>query len=166
MTLGNYKGAEAHLQKIFIRLVDTKKGNRLLFQFRYQTRDIVKNLDFAEALTATRTWLETGFRSGHLFTTAADLQLEIGKRNSRLKSGKPTFSAPLPQSHDRDKKKLIDPNAFYLKALGITTDSGEIRASQQDKWRQINKFVEILASLIENSSLKDKSDLRIADMGS
>ena len=166
MTLGNYKGVEPYLQKIFVRLVDTKKGRRLLFQFRYDTRDVVKNLEFAEAVASVRNYLETGFRSGHLFTTASDIQLDVGKRNSRLKTGKPTFSSRPSLDHNRDKKTLIDPNAFYLKALGIATDAGEIRASQQDKWRQINKFVEILAGLVENSSLKGKTTLRIVDMGS
>ncbi len=166
LTLGNYKGSEAYPQKIFVRQVDTQKGSRLLFQYRHESRDVVKNLDFAEAVRSVRQHLESGFRSGHLFTTASDFQLEIGKRNSRLKAGKPTFSERSSVSHDREKKTLIDPNAFYLKALGIATDSGEIRASQQDKWRQINKFVEILARLVENSSLKDKTTLRIVDMGS
>ena len=166
MTLGNYKGNEAHLQKIFVRPVETKKGARLLFQFRYDTRDVVKNLEFADGVASVRNYLETGFRSGHLFTTEGDTQLGIGKRNSRLTVGKPTFTAQPSLGHDRDKKTLIDPNAFYLKALGIATDSGQIRASQQDKWRQINKFVEILAGLVENSSLKHKTTLRIVDMGS
>ena len=166
LTLGNYKGSEAQPQKIFVRPVETRKGVRLLFQSRHESRDVVKNFDFAEAARSVRQYLESGFRGGHLFTTANDFQLEIGKRNSRLKAGKPTFSEQPSVSHDREKKTLIDPNAFYLKALGIATDSSEIRASQQDKWRQINKFVEILASLVENSSLRDKTSLRIADMGS
>ena len=166
MTLGNYKGSVEHLQKIFVRLVATKKGTRLLFQFRYDTRDVVKNLEFTYGVASVKTYLETGFRSGYLFTTAVDFQLEIGKRNSRLKAGKPTFSERPSLEHNREKKTLIDPNTFYLKALGIATDSGLIRSSQQDKWRQINKFVEILAGLVENSSLKDKTTLRIVDMGS
>ncbi len=166
MTLSNYKGNEAHLQKIFVRLVDTKKGARLLFQFRYDTRDVVKNFEFAEGVHSLRRYLESGFRSGHLFTTTSDLQFDIGKRNSRLTVGKPTFSTQPTLGHDRAKKTLIDPNTFYLKALGIATDSGQIRASQQDKWRQINKFVEILGGLFEKSSLKDNRSLRIVDMGS
>ena len=166
LTLGNYKGVEAHLQKIFVRPVDTKKGTRLLFQFRYETRDAVKNLPFDEGIKSTRKYLDSGFRSGHLFTTASDFQLEIGKRNSRLKAGKPTFSKQPSRGHDRKKKTLIDPNAFYLKALGIATDKGEIRSQQQGKWRQINKFVEIISGLSDKSSLKDKKSLRIVDMGS
>ena len=57
-------------------------------------------------------------------------------------------------------------NSFYLKALGITTDKGEIRDKQQDKWRQINKFVETLGSLIDKSPLAERRELNIVDMGS
>ena len=46
MTLGNYKGSEAHLQKIHVRLIETKKGTRLFFLYRYDTRDTAKNFDF------------------------------------------------------------------------------------------------------------------------
>jgi hypothetical protein len=40
-TLGNYQGSDAHLQKLLVRLIETKKGTRLFFQYRYQTRDTV-----------------------------------------------------------------------------------------------------------------------------
>ncbi len=166
LTLGKYKGADAHPQKIFVRLVEIKKGRRLLFQYRHENRDSVRNLDFAEGVAEVGKLLDSGFRSGHLFTTANDFQLDLGKRNSRLKTGKPTFTTLPAAAHDREKKTLIDPNAFYLKALGIATDDGKIRSSQQDKWRQINKFVEILDGLIERSSLKGRKMLRIVDMGS
>ena len=166
LTLGNYKGSEEHLQKIFIRPVEIKKRIRLLFQYRHDTRDTVKNFDVPEAVEVIRKNLDTGFRSAHLFTSNHDIQLTIGKRNARLVSGKPTTKQASPAAHNREKNYRIDPSSFYLKALGIATDNGEIKVSQQDKWRQINKFVEILAGLVENSSLKDKPTLRIVDMGS
>ena len=136
------------------------------FQNHYETRQTVKNLGIKEAIDAVRTFLGSGFRSSHLFTTANDLQLTIGKRSSRLTKGKPTFPDKPSVSHDREKKTLIDPNAFYLKALGITTDKGEIRAQQRDKWRQINKYVEVLRDHFERSTLKDKDRLTVVDMGS
>ncbi len=166
MTLGNYKGADEHLQKLSARLIDTKKGMRLLFQFRYDSRDMVKNHDLDEAVNLIRKQLQSGFRSGHLFTIENDLQLTIGKNNPRLKSGKPTFTTKPSLAHDREKKVLVDPNSFYLKTLGITTDDGKIRDKQRDKWKQINKFVEILGGLFEKSSLRDKKSLSIVDMGS
>lgn len=166
LTLSNYKGTEAHLQKVSVRLIETKKGRRLFFQYRYDTRDISKNYDTAEGVRNIRHLVSSGFRSGHLFTTSKDLQLTIGKRNSRLVVGKATIKKPGATGHDREKKSLVDANAFYLKALGITTDGGEIRAQQQNKWRQINKYVEILASLYDKSSLKERTELSIVDMGS
>jgi len=166
LILSNYKGEDRRLQKISVRQVETKKGSRLMFQFRFETRDVVKNLSHEEAAAEIGKLLSSGFRSGHLFTTENDFQLDIGKRNSRLKRGKPTFIAKPPVAHDREKTRLIDPNAFYLKALGISTDDGRIKAGQQDKWRQINKFIEILAGLVEASPIKDKPNLKIVDMGS
>ncbi|NOT46522.1 MAG: SAM-dependent methyltransferase [Acidobacteria bacterium] len=166
LILSNYKGTDRSLQKISVRIIETKKGKHLMFQSRFDTRDTVKNFSIAEAANELRRRLSSGFRNAHLFTTGGDFQLDIGKRNSRLTTGKPTTKARPATTHDRAKRSFVDPNAFYLKALGIATDKGEIKPSQRDKWRQINKFIEILAGLIEQSELKDKKALKIVDMGS
>ena len=167
LTLGNYKGADEHLQKLLIRLIETRKGKRLFFLYRHDTRDTAKNYEFAEGAKIVRDFLDKDFFSGHLFTTANDFQLDIGKKGkSRLNTAKPTFKTTPNLEHDREKKIQVNPNAFYLKALGITTDAGEIRDKQHDKWRQINKFVETLASLFDKSDLKDCKELNIVDMGS
>lgn len=167
LSLGNYKGSDPHLQKILVRLVATKKGTRLYFLYRGATRDTAKNFDFNTGVGLIAEAFDNGFFSGHLFTTEKDLQLEIrNKDKSRLISAKPTFKAPPAITHDREKTVQVDAGSFYLKALGITDDSGRVRDKQQDKWRQINKFVEVLASLVEKSQLKDKPELSIVDMGS
>ena len=166
LTLSNYRGGEVHLQRIAVRPVETKKGRRLMFQYRYQTRDVAKNYDAPEAIAKVTDLLTSGFRSGHLFTTSGDFQLTIGKKSSRLVTGKPSFTEQPDTAHDRQKTSLVDPSAFYLKALGITTDDGKVRSAQQDKWRQIRKYVEVLRDLFENSPIKEKSQLKIVDMGS
>jgi hypothetical protein len=166
LTLGNYKGNEPHLQKLFVRPITTKKGSRLYFQMKYLQRDIAKNHDSDEGIALLREYLTQGFRSGHLFTTDADLQIEIGKRNARISRSKPTFEARAEHTHDRSKNHAVNPNAFYLKALGITNDAGKIRSDQRDKWKQINKFVEILAGLFANSALAKRKSISIVDMGS
>jgi SAM-dependent methyltransferase len=167
MSLGNYKGADPHLQKLLIRLIKTRKGIRLFFLYRSDTRDTVKNFDFEEGIEVVRGLLGTEFFSGHLFTTAKDFQLDVGKRgNARLNTAKPTFKGRISLEHDREKQLSVDPGSFYLKALGITTDHGGIRDKQQDKWKQINKFVEIIAGLVDRSSLSGRKELSIVDMGS
>src|SRR5258707_14435810 len=85
LTLGNYKGADEHLQKILVRLVKTKKGTRLFFLYRSDTRDTVKNYDFDLGVGIVGEALDGDFCSGHLFTTENDFQLDIGKKGkSRL----------------------------------------------------------------------------------
>ena len=167
LTLGNYKGTDEHLQKILVRLVSTKKGTRLYFLYRGETRDTAKNFDIDTGIALVSEALDNGFRSGHLFTTEHDYQLEVGKKGkSRLNAGKPTFAAAPAATHDRDKKEQVDADSFYLRTLGITDDNGRVRDREQHKWRQINKFVEVLASLVDKSELKDRKELRIVDMGS
>jgi SAM-dependent methyltransferase len=167
LTLGNYKGADEHLQKILVRLIKTRKGVRLFFLYRYETRDTAKNYEIQEGIDLLREILGSGFRSGHLFTTHNDLQLDIGKKGrARLNVSKPTFTTRPSLEHDREKSLQIDPSGFYLTALGITNDHGLVRDKQQDKWRQINKFVEILSGLVERSTLKDRPGLTLVDMGS
>ena len=166
LTLGNYKGADEHLQKIQVRLITTKKGRRLYFLYRGDTRDTAKNYSFDQSIDVVRRLLASDFCAAHLFTTENDLQLDIGKRGSRLNVAKPTFRNPASLAHDREKHRCVDENVFYLRLLGITNDEGRVRDRAQDKWRQINKFVEILAKTIDQSPLAQKSALNVVDMGS
>jgi hypothetical protein len=167
LTLGHYRGTDEHLQKLQIRRIDTRKGKRLLFLYRSDFRDIAKNFEFDEAIANVKGGLGRDFFSAHLFTIENDFQLDIGKGGrSRLNRAKPTFRSLPSPAHDREKKRYIDSSAYYLKALGITNDEGRVRDRAQDKWRQINKFVEILDGLFEHSSLADSKKLRVVDMGS
>jgi hypothetical protein len=166
LTLGNYKGTDDHLQKIQARLIKTKKGPRLFFLYRSETRDTAKNYSFNEGTEIIRKFIGTDFFGAHLFTTENDFQLDIGKKGSRLNVAKPTVRSRPSITHDREKHRFVDQSAFYLKALGITSDNGKIRDRSQDKWRQINKFIEILATLVDSSRLAGSKKLRIVDMGS
>jgi SAM-dependent methyltransferase len=167
MTLGNYRGNDPHLQKLLIRLIKTKKGTRLFFLYRFETRDMAKNYSFPGGIDLIRRGLGKDYFAGHLFTTDHNFQLDIGKKGrSRLNIGKPTFKTKPVLDHDHQKARIIDRNSFYLKALGITTETGEIRSKQNDKWKQINKFVETLDNLVKDSDLTGKKNLKIVDMGS
>jgi len=66
-------------------------------------------------------------------------------------------------SHDRAKNRpLAGSDKPYLHALGITGKDGQVRHDAQDKFRQINKMVEIFAPLIQ--AIKAEKP-RIVDMG-
>jgi SAM-dependent methyltransferase len=69
--------------------------------------------------------------------------------------------------HDRVKKRLIDPKqSLWLHALGVTTADGKVAKGMEAKFRQINKFVEILEHLLDDAGLDEKDNLILVDMGS
>ncbi len=156
LTLANYQGAEPDLQKILTRKILVKKVEHLSFTYRYQTRDVVKNapLDTAAGQVAT---LLRDFKAATLFTTAADWQLG----NGRLKQLAASQTTPASLEHDRGKKRAIGGERPWLHALGITDANGQVLSSAQDKYRQINHYIELLEPLLARLP----RPLRVADMG-
>jgi SAM-dependent methyltransferase len=168
LTLARYRGPEAGLKNVYVRPVSLKAGERLSFLYRYKTRDAVRNHTREEGARLVRALLGAEFASGHLFTTAEDLRLEVSRKGEpRLSRERPTFDAPAPAEHDRRKPRAVDPaGSVYLHALGVTNERGEVRPAMGDKLRQINKFVETVAGLHASSPLAGKSELSVVDMGS
>jgi hypothetical protein len=148
LSLGDYKGAEDGLKNIYVRKILVKRADKLSFTYRYKTRDIVKNYPLSEGLARIGDALTGGgFRVATLFTTAFDLAFE----KSALKKKVPSHKDPAPSSHDRAKKRLIKGGGkAYLHALNITDEKGDVFKNAQDKYRQINKYVEILSGLIQD----------------
>jgi SAM-dependent methyltransferase len=163
LKLGGYHGGEAELKSAEARKVSIKAGERLSFVFRYKTRDITKNLILDEAAELLGSGLASEWRSARLEATGFDLQFERQGDKQRLKRTEVAGRAPAEASHDRAKNRaLAATRKPWLQALGITGRDGTVRNDAQDKFRQINKMVEIFAPLIQ--SLKAEKP-RIVDMG-
>jgi Methyltransferase domain len=169
LTLSGYRGEETGLNSLVVQLVQLKAGLKLAFTYRYQTKEIVKNLPIDDAITHIANIIGNQFTNARIFTTQQDLQLTYNKRlQPRLIAAKPTFpKAAEPKAHDRQKQYFIQPaNNIYLKALGITNAQGEIVRTREAKFKQINKFIEIIDSLYRNSDLPQRDRLSVIDMGS
>ena len=49
--------------------------------------------------------------------------------------------------HNKEKNYLIkSENNKYLQMLGICDNNGRVKDKQQDKYKQINKYVELMSS--------------------
>ena len=170
LTLAKYRGPEAGLKNVYVRTVELKKGDRLSFLYRYATRDEVKNLTIEDGTRALRDMLGASFLSAHLFTSGEDLRLEFNRKGeTRLARHAPTFSEATPPTagHERKKRRAIEAAGnVYLRELGVTNERGEVRPAMGDKFRQINRFVEILAGLHASSSLAQARELSVVDVGS
>ena len=157
--------AASGLKNIYIRPVTLKSGLKVAFNYRYATRDEVKNYSLEEALEILKALLGTAFLNAEMFTAERDFSLRFEKDGTaRMTDKKSSGAVSLETGHDREKKRLLDPSAPWLHTLGITSAKGEVLAAAQDKWRQINKYLETIESLLRQHALPP--DVRIADMGS
>ena len=167
LTLGKYRGPDASLKNLSVRPVALKTGPHLSFVWRHATRDITKNIPVAKAYAELVNLIGDPFRDAHLFTPLQSGQLETaddGQARVRFKiaATAPTAGEP---AHNRTKPRLIDPHAGWLHELGVTDATGQPRTGQSAKFRQIQKFAEILSGLIP-ADHSAETPLRIADMGS
>jgi SAM-dependent methyltransferase len=167
LTLGTYCGPDKSLRKIIIRLIILANGNQLCFVYRHATKDVTKNRPVAAGLYLIRQLLSTDFFSANLFATTKDMELRRGKKQRvRLRAAKPTHRTVPSRQHNRIKKRIIaTQNAPYLCLLGVTNRDESVKKGMEAKLRQINKFAEIIESLLRASPLRKSDAISVLDMG-
>ncbi len=165
--LSKYRGREQGLEKILINLVQLKDGLKLSFKYRFATKDLVKNFSIEEGLGLIREALEHNFKAGNVYTTQADYQLVRNKKGHRRVIEHLPSNTSLPSlNHDKQKQRTISQKQSFLFHLGITTKEGKVKSDKNDKFRQINKFIEIVEAVYKKSDAYLKQQLKIVDMGS
>jgi SAM-dependent methyltransferase len=156
--LHDYRGSEADLKKFTARPVLLKTGTKISVVWSYKTRDITKNLEPNEFYTLVEKLIQNDFRGGVLKTVEFDLEFPS------LKSNPPSMKKENTPSHDRAKNRHLETMGKpYLHALGITDQNGIVLKTAQDKFRQIDKFIEIFLSL--QKELPQSALSKIIDMG-
>ena len=160
LTLNKPIAAAGDLKSVDIRPILVKRALMLSFTYHHQTRDIVKNYAPAESATLVSELLSETFTTAKLCALSGDVHL-----NKNTITHHPASQTKAPElSHDRAKHRLIDSvGKAYLHALGISDAKGVVYKNATDKFRQINKYIEILDGLI--ASLPATQKLRIVDMG-
>ncbi len=167
LTLGKPYGPDATLKNLFVRPVTLKAGPHLTFVWRHATRDITKNHQPDAALAELATLIGRTFLDAHLFTTTKTAQLD-GRPDGTARLHITGAAAPPLQSaaHNRPKEYTLPADAPWLRALGVTNDHGRPREGMADKFRQIQKFAELLSHLIAEVALPADRPLHVTDMGS
>ncbi len=164
ITLSKPLSKRNDLQNVYVRLIKIKEKDWFSFTYRYQTNDQVKNYSFTEMTNLFTELLQDNFRFATLFTLQKDVQVFISKKKKiTIKEQHPSFKNKLPETHNQPKQKRVV-NGKYLEFLGVTDTNGNVIPKMADKYRQINKYLEIIDNLIATSSLPKQ--INIVDMGS
>ncbi|MBQ9785370.1 MAG: SAM-dependent methyltransferase [Clostridia bacterium] len=115
--------------------------------------------------------LASGYAQVNLITTVGECELR------RSKSGKVTLlggdkllralsTADAPQAavsgNNREKAHILRGDEPFLKLLDVSDENGRVRDKKQSKFRQINRFLELIRDCLE--SLPREGTLRICDL--
>jgi len=154
------------------------RGERVLsLVFKHRTKDITKNEPVDAALATIGELLGARFAHAHLFTRDAELQLMMSRKGRwtlhRAKANAADATRPAvaaatddePASHDRRKQRYVSLDAPFLVELGVTTARHELVPAMARKWKQINKFVEVMSHALESAGMGPKAPLNIVDFG-
>lgn len=168
LTLGKPCGSDPTLKKLLVRPVQLKTGPHLSFVYRHATRDITKNHPPDRAVEEITAALGRDFLDGHLFTSSEQAQLETkpdGAARLKVKAITDDSKSSRKSSHDKERHYIIPADAPWLRLLGITNEHNQPREGRAAKFRQIQKFAELITHLAAEAKLPTDRLLQIADMG-
>ena len=166
ITLSHKRDKSSDLNNVFGKVVKVKNELKISFVYRYPTKDITKNFDFQTARQLIAEMLAKDFFQADIFTASENRFLIINNKGDVKVNRKTVALAEVPAySHDKSKKRYILPqNNIYLNELGITTSDGKIKNTMEDKYRQINKYIEIIDAIVGAAALPE--NFSVVDMGS
>ena len=144
---GQQKGLSMPWIKVVLRPVELKGEINLQVSWFDEKKDVTKNHSFDEATSQIDELLALPFRNIFVENSTGNLQVNISKKGKALVSEPKSTAAPVADlSHDRQKSRLLSAeNAEpFLKAVGIMTSDGRIRADMQRKFKQINEFLRLV----------------------
>lgn len=165
LTISDKKENTNEVKSIIIKHIEIKKGEQLSFVYRYQTKDITKNHPPEEALKLISDLLVKDYNQANLSTTEFDYHFWTRGEKSGIKTKKTDNTIQVQLFHDKSKKRIIESeNNFYLQKLGVTNSLWQVKPNMQDKYKQINKYIEIVDGILKDYPFEQS--ISIVDMGS
>ncbi|HWD41971.1 MAG TPA: SAM-dependent methyltransferase [Fimbriimonas sp.] len=124
----------------------------LVYQFESSVGQKTSHRNLEEGLfpKEVQRLLKDSFRQAVIFTPAADYHVSSGTKGHFSVKVKPAARKSAPLEHDRKKQHLIpegEPCDFLIR-LGVMTKNGDVVAGRHDKFRQMNRFVEMVADAV------------------
>lgn len=157
------KGAE--VAKVSIRPLHSKGGLFYQLTNHYKQKVTHTNCPPHELLKILWPLIGASFREAVFFTADADLYVLVNKRLEWTVLNKKPTSKLVVQEHNRLKEYVLGEGEAvpFLVELGVMRADGTPVPKMAHKFRQINRFVEIVADIIPH--LESDRPLNIVDFG-
>ncbi len=154
--------------KVIVRPVLVQGKQHAQFSYFDAKKDITKNYRGDETAAMLEQLLTFEFKNMHVQTAHNTIDITLtNKGKALIHQSKPVHAEQATNlSHDRQKNVLLsaDDAAPFLKAVGIMTAEGKIRADMQSKFRQINEFLKLVQQTGELEKFST-SPLHVVDCG-
>ena len=170
LVLSKPRSGAGDLVRLSGRPLRLRDEDCLQLVYTHQTRDITKNPPVAEALAVLRELLGSRFSHAHLLTTDEEWQLMLSKRGKAGLVRHARDARPAPAEapgHDREKQRWLHLALPFLQDLGITDAQQRLVPAMGRKWKQINKFVEVIEHALQRSAWAPAAGqpVRVVDFG-
>jgi SAM-dependent methyltransferase len=155
------KGAEGP-SRVGIRPI-LAKGERL-YQLSQQVGEkmLHRNVESDECYKLILDPFLRQFKQALFQTTQGDYQLLSSKKGALTLLAKPPTKQELSLAHNRQKQYLLSEGPFLIE-LGLMNSSGRILPQKQDKFRQINRFLEMVEDTLH--LFKEGQSIEVIDFG-
>ncbi|PWK09615.1 class I SAM-dependent methyltransferase [Tumebacillus permanentifrigoris] len=165
-TLNNVRKKDpTGFSKVDIKPVRLKEELHYQFSYYYSQKVQHENLTPEEAQSAILRLFEETFKQGLLHTQDADYQILISKKFKVSILKKQATRTKVELTHNRKKQYLLEEGTPipFLVELGVMTPEGKVVAKRYDKFRQINRFLEMIEDVVPH--LSQERTLNIVDFG-
>lgn len=165
-TLSNPRKKEpGQASKVKVKPVMLKDGIRYQFAYTVGTKVMHENVPAGETADKLAGLMEATYKQGLWQTEEADYQVFVDKRGRSSILKKTATKPQVDIGHNRKKNYLLaegTPVPFLIE-LGVMNAQGKVLAAKYDKFRQINRFLEMIDDVAPYLPADRK--LRIIDFG-
>lgn len=165
-TISQPRKKSDELRRVRLKPIELRNEVHIQFEFQYERILEHENIPLSEVGLKINDLLER-FRQMHAEFTDETVHIQISKKFKVMwKAQQSKKERTVDLSHNRRKNYLLDENTVhpFLVRLGVQTPEGQVRSRHQDKFRQINRFVEFIDDSLRY--LPKDQTIRILDFGS
>jgi len=157
--------SEKTFNKVTIKKVIIKNEEKHQFEYFYDKNVEHKNLNNNEAVSEMCQFIETYFKQAVINTVDSDYQILVSKKGVPKILKKAATRKFEELSHNKKKNYILNEGEKtpFLIELGIMTAQGKIVNAKYDKFKQINRYLELVSDCIPY--LDKNKTIRIIDFG-
>ncbi|MCT4509087.1 MAG: SAM-dependent methyltransferase [Tepidibacter sp.] len=163
--LSNKRNKELDYNKINIRPIKIKNDFMYQLTYVYSNKEIHKNLLPKDTVDEIIEHINKNFKQAQMYCINNDYQILVNKKGKANVLKKKATKKTVNISHNRKKKYILEEDVpcDFLQYLGVMNEKGNVKKQKRDKFRQLNRFLEMVKDVEANFD-KNKR-IKIIDFG-